>query len=103
MLLCACYLVVSDSRHLCAIHCIPQACTLLRGVFGAMSLTCYYASVEMLPIKVAVTLFFCNPAIAVILELLVRIPSAVTSAEQTLDHQFTGMSTGKFTVRGRLP
>ncbi|KAJ9529458.1 hypothetical protein QJQ45_013814 [Haematococcus lacustris] len=37
--------------------------TLLRGVLGATSLVLYYLSLNLLPLKDAVTLYFCSPAV----------------------------------------
>ncbi|KAG2446818.1 hypothetical protein HYH02_008378 [Chlamydomonas schloesseri] len=45
--------------------------TLLRGFLGAMSLACLYTSFQLLPLQDAVTLFFCSPVIAAVLELAV--------------------------------
>ncbi|KAG2435364.1 hypothetical protein HXX76_007437 [Chlamydomonas incerta] len=45
--------------------------TLLRGFLGAMSMACLYTSFQMLPLQDAVTLFFCSPVIAAVLELAV--------------------------------
>lgn len=38
--------------------------TLGRGLLGAASIICFYASVQVLPLKDAVTLFFCSPVFA---------------------------------------
>eukprot|EP00198_Chlamydomonas_reinhardtii_P012539 XP_001701876.1 predicted protein [Chlamydomonas reinhardtii] len=45
--------------------------TLLRGFLGALSMACLYTSFQMLPLQDAVTLFFCSPVIAAVLELVV--------------------------------
>ncbi|GLC38182.1 hypothetical protein PLESTM_000695700 [Pleodorina starrii] len=45
--------------------------TLLRGLLGATSITCFYLAIELLPLQDAVTLFFCSPVVAILLELLV--------------------------------
>ncbi|KAL6757161.1 hypothetical protein V8C86DRAFT_2630387 [Haematococcus lacustris] len=42
--------------------------TLLRGVLGATSLVLYYLSLNLLPLKDAVTLYFCSPVISAFLE-----------------------------------
>mmetsp|Transcript_16103 Transcript_16103/g.34843 ORF Transcript_16103/g.34843 Transcript_16103/m.34843 type:complete len:373 (+) Transcript_16103:124-1242(+) len=44
--------------------------TLLRGCLGAASLTLFYLSLSYLPLKDSVTLFFCSPAIAAVMEWL---------------------------------
>lgn len=49
-----------------------QALTLLRAALGAASLTLYYVSIEQLALKDAVTLFFCSPVIAAVLEWCIR-------------------------------
>jgi hypothetical protein len=43
----------------------------LRGFLGAAAVGCYYASVELLPLNIATTIFFLNPAAAVLLEALI--------------------------------
>ncbi|KAG2444339.1 hypothetical protein HXX76_001095 [Chlamydomonas incerta] len=45
--------------------------TLLRGLLGATSITCFYLAIELLPLQDAVTLFFCSPVLAALLELAV--------------------------------
>ncbi|GLI60964.1 hypothetical protein VaNZ11_003217 [Volvox africanus] len=45
--------------------------TILRGLLGAASITCFYLAIGLLPLQDAVTLFFCNPVLAALLELIV--------------------------------
>ncbi|EFJ52587.1 hypothetical protein VOLCADRAFT_103076 [Volvox carteri f. nagariensis] len=45
--------------------------TLLRGALGATSITCFYLAIEVLPLQDAVTLFFCSPVVACLLEFAV--------------------------------
>ncbi|KAG2485529.1 hypothetical protein HYH03_015700 [Edaphochlamys debaryana] len=44
---------------------------LLRGLLGATSITFFYLAIDLLPLQDAVTLFFCSPVVAALLELLV--------------------------------
>eukprot|EP00877_Chromochloris_zofingiensis_P006626 jgi/Chrzof1/2216/Cz11g07020.t1 len=64
------------------------ALLILRGILGAIAVGCFYAAVELLPLQDAVTLFFCNPAFAVLLDSIVswRLPqpSAVVACIFTI-------------------
>lgn len=45
---------------------------LLRGIMGALAILLYYTSIQMLPMQEAVSIFFMNPAFAVVLNWLVN-------------------------------
>eukprot|EP00200_Dunaliella_tertiolecta_P005834 CAMPEP_0202341690 /NCGR_PEP_ID=MMETSP1126-20121109/2573_1 /ASSEMBLY_ACC=CAM_ASM_000457 /TAXON_ID=3047 /ORGANISM="Dunaliella tertiolecta, Strain CCMP1320" /LENGTH=352 /DNA_ID=CAMNT_0048932535 /DNA_START=327 /DNA_END=1385 /DNA_ORIENTATION=- len=53
--------------------------TVLRAVLGAGALVLYYLSIEYLPLKDAVTLFFCSPALAALAEWVINRESLSTS------------------------
>ncbi|GFR47023.1 hypothetical protein Agub_g8708, partial [Astrephomene gubernaculifera] len=56
--------------------------TLLRGLLGATSIICFYLAIDLLPLQDAVTLFFCSPVIAALLEpLLVPEPPGGVRAQ----------------------
>ncbi|KAF5832118.1 hypothetical protein DUNSADRAFT_12129 [Dunaliella salina] len=46
--------------------------TILRAILGAGALVLYYLSIEYLPLKDAVTLFFCSPALAALAEWVIN-------------------------------